>query len=185
MIQNCLYNFIDIGLCKMGILVIVVMTILNSFWIIICHRANSNSELFPVVYLALFQQMSICILLFFLHPFNVFFWVYSYFVVNLFNKSDFHWHFAHQIKNVKKILMKQNDIWWNLQNFIFWKHKIDHNKIIMSTKNNLIMGGKNFFSFFPDSQCVFIMFLLSSQWVPVRFSIMFPKFPMCSSTCSL
>jgi hypothetical protein len=73
--------------------------------------------------------------------------------------------------------MKQNDICWNLQNFIFWKDKINYNKIIMSKKNNLIMGGggKDFFSFFPDSQYVFIMFLLSSQWVPIRFSLCSPS----------
>jgi len=35
--------------------------------------------------------------------------------------------------------MEQNDIYWNLQNFIFWKDKIDYNKIIMSTRNNLII----------------------------------------------
>jgi predicted Zn-dependent protease len=56
-----------------------------------------------------------------------------------FNESDFHWHFAYQIKNVEKILMEQNDIYWNLQNFIFWKNKIDYNRIIVSTKNNLII----------------------------------------------
>jgi hypothetical protein len=35
--------------------------------------------------------------------------------------------------------MQQNDIYWNLQNFIFWKNKIDYKKIIMSTQNNLII----------------------------------------------
>jgi hypothetical protein len=44
--------------------------------------------------------------------------------------------------------MKQNDIWWNLQNLIFWKDKINYNKFIMSTKKNLIMGGgRTFFHF--------------------------------------
>jgi hypothetical protein len=32
----------------------------------------------------------------------LFFWVYLYVVVNLFNEFDFRWHFAYQIKNVKK-----------------------------------------------------------------------------------
>jgi hypothetical protein len=35
--------------------------------------------------------------------------------------------------------MEQNDIRWNLQNLIFWKNKIDYNKTIMSTQNNLII----------------------------------------------
>jgi hypothetical protein len=35
--------------------------------------------------------------------------------------------------------MEQNDIIWNLQNFIFWKDKINYNKIIMSRQNNLII----------------------------------------------
>jgi hypothetical protein len=33
--------FIGIGLCKMGILVIVIVIIIKSFLIIICHRSNS------------------------------------------------------------------------------------------------------------------------------------------------
>jgi hypothetical protein len=39
----------------------------------------------------------------------------------------------------ENLLMEKNDIKWNLQNFIFWKDKIDYNKIIMSTQNNLII----------------------------------------------
>jgi hypothetical protein len=35
----------------------------------------------------------------------------------------------------------------------------------------LVTGGKVFFPFYPGSQCVLIMFHLSSQWVPIRFSI--------------
>ncbi len=34
---------------------------------------------------------------------------------------------------------------------------------------------KDFFSFFPGSQCVHIMFPSSSQWVPIRFSIRSPS----------
>jgi len=56
------------GLCRMGILAIVIVTIPESFRIIICHRSNSNSESF-------FFLLSI------LHPFNVF--IYLYFVVFL------------------------------------------------------------------------------------------------------
>jgi hypothetical protein len=37
------------------------------------------------------------------------------------------------------ILIEQNDIRWYLQNLIFWKNKIDYNKTIMSTQNNLII----------------------------------------------
>jgi hypothetical protein len=64
----------------MGILAIVIATISESFWIIICHRSNSYSESFCV-----------CLyLLFFIHPFNVvFLLVYLYLVVNLSNESDF------------------------------------------------------------------------------------------------
>ncbi len=39
---------------------------------------------------------------------------------------------------------------------------------------------KDFFSFFPGSQCVLITVPLSFQWVPN----MLPNFPMCSPTCS-
>jgi len=39
--------------------------------------------------------------------------------------------------------MEQNDMQWNLQNFIFWKEKIDCNKIIMSTQNTLIIITNN------------------------------------------
>jgi hypothetical protein len=51
--------------------------------------------------------------------------------MNLFNESDFHWHFAYQIKNEKNI----NEIKWQnfVIKFIFWKKKINYNKIIMST----------------------------------------------------
>jgi hypothetical protein len=40
--------------------------------------------------------------------------------------------------------------------------------------------GEFFFSFFPGSQCVPTILILSSQWDPN----MFPKFPMCSATFS-
>jgi hypothetical protein len=39
--------------------------------------------------------------------------------------------------------MEQNDISWNLQNFIFWKEKIDYTKIIMSTQNTLVIITSN------------------------------------------
>ncbi len=41
------------GLWRMGIVVIVIVTILESFQIIICHRANFNLESFFVIYVAL------------------------------------------------------------------------------------------------------------------------------------
>jgi hypothetical protein len=31
---------LELGLCRMGILVIVTTTILESFWSIICHKSN-------------------------------------------------------------------------------------------------------------------------------------------------
>jgi hypothetical protein len=44
-------------------------------------------------------------------------------------------------------------------------------------------GGKDFFSFFPSSQCVPTMFISNFQWVPN----MFPKFPhfypICFAKC--
>jgi hypothetical protein len=55
--------------------------------------------------------------------------------------------------------MKQNDTWWNLQNFIFWKDKINYNKIIMSTKKS---GGKGFFFIFP-------LFPMCFHYVPSKF----------------
>jgi hypothetical protein len=35
--------------------------------------------------------------------------------------------------------MEQNDIYWILLKFIFWKDKIDYKKIAMCTKNKLII----------------------------------------------
>jgi len=40
-------------------------------------------------------------------------------------------------------------------------------------------GGRDFFSFFPASQCVRTMFLSSSQWVPNIFSIPPHFYPIC------
>ncbi len=79
----------------MGILMITTTTIPKSFQIIICHRSNVISKSF---FSFLFP---ICILLFVLHPFNVF--VYLYRVVNFSSELDFHSHFAQQIKNIKNI----------------------------------------------------------------------------------
>jgi len=42
-------------------------------------------------------------------------------------------------KNEKNKLMKQNDSSEIYKNVFFWKEKIEYNKIIMSTKNNLII----------------------------------------------
>jgi hypothetical protein len=69
----------------MGILVIITMISPKSFQIIIHHRLNSILESF-------FPLLFVCILLFILHPFNVF--VYLYIVVNFSNELDFHLHFA-------------------------------------------------------------------------------------------
>jgi hypothetical protein len=54
----------------MGILVIVTVTILKSFWIVIRHRSNSNSELF--------------FLLSVLYPFNIFVCLYLLVLLALF-----------------------------------------------------------------------------------------------------
>jgi len=90
------------GLCRMSILVIVTVTIPQSFRIIICHRPNSNSGLFfCCLFCTLSMALFIYILFFLLHAFNVFF-INLYFVVNLSNEWDFRWHFAYQITNVKK-----------------------------------------------------------------------------------
>jgi hypothetical protein len=35
--------------------------------------------------------------------------------------------------------MEQNEIEWNLQNFVFWKNRIDYNKLSVSTQNNWII----------------------------------------------
>jgi hypothetical protein len=94
--------FIKTSLCRMNSLVIIIATILKSFWIIICHRSNSILKLYIFWY--------VCILLFVLHTFNVFvclyfvvwftsfqcyfYFVYLYLVVNFSNESNFHWHFA-------------------------------------------------------------------------------------------
>jgi hypothetical protein len=104
------------------------------FWIIIRHRSNFILESLIVVCFAPCQCFCLFVFfLLFLHPFNVlilFLKIYLYVVVNLFHESDFHW------QEWKKILMKQNDTVWNFLKIIFWKDKIDYNKIIMSTKNN-------------------------------------------------
>jgi hypothetical protein len=47
--------------------------------------------------------------------------------------------FCQANQECKKILIEQNDIYWNLQKIIFWENKIDYNKIIMFTQNNLII----------------------------------------------
>jgi len=72
--------------------VIIIVTILEPFSIIIHHRSNFILESFHVICVAPFQCFCLFyILLFFLHPFNVFFfWVYLYVVVNLFNELNFH-----------------------------------------------------------------------------------------------
>jgi len=62
------------GLCRMGILAIVIVTIPESFRIIICHRSNSNSEsfFFFVVYLAPFQCFYLFVFCCFSHIFSMF-----------------------------------------------------------------------------------------------------------------
>ncbi len=76
---------------------ILITTIPKLFWIIIRHRSNSNLELSLVVYLA---------------PFQCCFFVYLYLVVNLYDESNFYWHFAYYIKNVKNI----NGTKWHIVN---------------------------------------------------------------------
>jgi hypothetical protein len=78
--------FIKTGLCKMGILVIVIVIISKSFQIITCHRSSSILESFLLIYFTPFQCS--------------FSFIYLYLVVNFFNKPNFCSHFAYQIKNV-------------------------------------------------------------------------------------
>jgi hypothetical protein len=59
----------ETGLCRIGFLLNINMTILKSFWIIIHHRSNSISALF------FFFCMFVC-LLSILHPFNAFVCLY-------------------------------------------------------------------------------------------------------------
>jgi hypothetical protein len=61
-----------------------------------------------------------------------FFLVYLYFVVNLFSESNFCW------QDPKKLLMKKMT-YDEIYRILFWKEKINYSKIIISTKNNLII----------------------------------------------
>jgi hypothetical protein len=82
--------FIGISLCKMGILVIIIVTIWESFRIIIPYRSNFILESFLFCILSMF--LFICIFL----------WIYLMnwtFIDILLTKS-----------RMKKILMEQNDI---------------------------------------------------------------------------
>jgi hypothetical protein len=97
--------FIRPGLCRMGIMVIVILTMSESFRIIIRHRSNFDLESFSVVCLAAFQ----CFILFSL-----------YLVVNLSNELEFHYNFAYQIKNVKKINVTK---WHIVKLTKFYVHK--------------------------------------------------------------
>jgi hypothetical protein len=89
------------------------------FWWLSLWQFQSHSKLsFIINQIPIYNHF----LLFFLHPFNVcvclyfvflkfllyFIIIYLYLVVNLFNESKFHGHFAYQIKNEKK--MEQIDI---------------------------------------------------------------------------
>jgi hypothetical protein len=82
--------------------VIVIKIILKSFQIIICYKSNPILELFHIVYLAPINFFCLFVSFFFT-PFQCFFsFVYLYLIVNLFNESNFRWHFAYQIKNENK-----------------------------------------------------------------------------------
>ncbi len=141
----------------MGILVIITTTIPKSFWIMIRHRSNSILvSFFSFVYLyfvicfapfqcfclfvscclscTLSMFLFICILLFILHPFNVFFLL---FICVLLWTFLMNWTFIGICltnQECKKILMEQNDIKWNLQNFIFEKTKLITNKLLCPHK---------------------------------------------------
>jgi hypothetical protein len=56
-----------------GILVIVILTIPQPFWIVIGHRSNFIIYIYIYIYW---------------HPFNVY--IKPYLVMNLFNELDFH-----------------------------------------------------------------------------------------------
>jgi hypothetical protein len=79
----------------------------------------------------------IFLLLFLLHLFRKI--VYLYLVVNFSKKIWLSLTFCLPIQECKKLLIGQNDIMWNLQNIIFWKIKINYKKIIMITRNSLII----------------------------------------------
>ncbi len=137
--------FIRTGLCWMGFWWSSLWQFPSFFWIIICHRSISILEFF-LFGMYIFCCMSctlstflfICILLFVLHLFYGFFlYVYISLWISLMNQTLLAFCLAN--KKCKKILMEQNDILWNLQHFIFWKDKINYNKTIMSTQNNLII----------------------------------------------
>ncbi len=96
--------------------------------------------------------------------------------------------------------------WWQtLLNFFFacsqWEGPSMHSWCLDSFPFKfwgVIRGGRDFFSFFPGSQCVPTMFPLSSQWVPTcsqyvpqirnvflnMFSIAPHFYPICFGTCS-
>jgi len=67
--------------------VTIIVTIPKSFQIIIHYKSIFNLELFLVICLAPFLVFLFVYILFFLHFFNVPFFVYLYVVVNLFNES--------------------------------------------------------------------------------------------------
>jgi hypothetical protein len=92
-------GFIKTGLYTMGILVIVIIIISESFQVIICHRLIFY--IFFWLSMLHFSMFLFVCSFFFLYVFNIFFKKIN-FVVNFFNESDFYWHFDHQIKNVKK-----------------------------------------------------------------------------------
>jgi hypothetical protein len=115
-IQTCIYSkvmlvlnssdecfILGTGLCRMGILAIVITRILESFQIIICHRSNFNSEscCFLLLLSILHPFNVVCLFvfcLFFSHFFNVF--VYLYLVVNLSN--EWNPHDLHKSKELPK-----------------------------------------------------------------------------------
>ncbi len=136
---------------------IVTVTISKSFRIIILRRSNFISELvyynyyyshlfiFKFYFILFFQ--SICILLFLLHTFNVFiylyivvcltffesfFLVYFYLIVNFSNET-----FIDILLSKSRMLKMINGTKWHLVKFIIFYHL--KKKIIMSTQNNLII----------------------------------------------
>ncbi len=79
--MGCVWKcFIIIGLCRMGILVIITTIIPKSFWIIICHRSNFISKSFKKKCLLLSYclycfNVFVCLYLFvYLTPFQCVFW---------------------------------------------------------------------------------------------------------------
>ncbi len=85
-------------LYRMGILVIITMTISKSFQIIFHHKLDSISE---ICFWSVLHPFNVLIYLYLVAMFFLFFLVYLYFIMNFSNELDFHQHFVYKIKNIR------------------------------------------------------------------------------------